>query len=329
MTQLGMSLAETANMPVEVRDGALMLPVSLGKGRFEFYELTEGLSVILADMTFYRTLRFIQRAVPGNEHYIAYFDVSGMPVLVSKQSGRVVDTGSDLAEAVLFCSHDTSVSVTTPADGAMRQIWLIFDHAWLVRNLLHHMPVALSVQRIRQMINSEPIQFTTNLDLDGLHCVEEAFGLEMPAYVRPLYLEGIMMQLSALFFKTIVEEELGELRIVSESATRVMKLKEQLEKSYNEAMPSLMEAAQQCLMSRTKFAGLFFKLYGQNYGSFFKELRLRKAAELLRKGLSVMDVVQEVGYLNVGHFAREFKKQYKVSPKLYQAGLADPSKNAS
>lgn len=46
--------------------------------------------------------------------------------------------------------------------------------------------------------------------------------------------------------------------------------------------------------------------------------RIEKARELLKDGrMSVTDAAYEIGYENISHFIREFKKRYDVSPKQY------------
>jgi len=71
-------------------------------------------------------------------------------------------------------------------------------------------------------------------------------------------------------------------------------------------------------MSRTKFFNEFKKVTGVSPQDFLFQLRLHKAADLLKLNESVTQVCFATGYLNVSHFSRSFKRFYGVSPTQYK-----------
>ena len=63
----------------------------------------------------------------------------------------------------------------------------------------------------------------------------------------------------------------------------------------------------------------FRGVFGQNISAYLREVRMRKAAELLADGrLSVSEVAEQVGYINQSKFAAVFKKQFGISPLEYR-----------
>ena len=57
---------------------------------------------------------------------------------------------------------------------------------------------------------------------------------------------------------------------------------------------------------------------GMNPNSFISEVRLKKAAQLLRiDGLSVTEVMYAVGYNHKSYFSKLFKNTFGVSPRAY------------
>lgn len=49
--------------------------------------------------------------------------------------------------------------------------------------------------------------------------------------------------------------------------------------------------------------------------------RLVAAEQLLREGRKVREIAPLVGYRQVTHFSRHFRRSFGVSPKQYQAGF--------
>jgi signal transduction histidine kinase/CheY-like chemotaxis protein/ligand-binding sensor domain-containing protein len=61
------------------------------------------------------------------------------------------------------------------------------------------------------------------------------------------------------------------------------------------------------------------QLFGFSPGDLIRTIRLKYAAELLRKGiLTVSEVCYQSGFNNRSYFYREFKKMYNLTPKNYQ-----------
>ncbi len=310
------SLSKATGENVTMQDNYLVFPPCVAEGRYEFYELTDGLSILITDCVFHKELKFHRPVVQGNDHYKILFNVSDVPLIVNKQSGRVVDISSSFAEAIFFSSHSTEVSLYPGIGKRFKTIQLIFHRSWAISHLFKNIPV--SITRMRQFANYEPMQFTTNLDLRSNEIIEDVFSIKKNMYTLLHYLEGCALELVALFFDNIIEEELGEERMISDDAARIIQLKDRIEKNIEDATPLMDEAAKICLMSRTRFATMFKALYATNYATYFLNLRMNKAAELLSRRFSVTEVGHKIGYANIGHFAKVFKEHFGVTPKVYQ-----------
>ncbi|MBO1255200.1 AraC family transcriptional regulator [Alteromonas sp. 5E99-2] len=70
-------------------------------------------------------------------------------------------------------------------------------------------------------------------------------------------------------------------------------------------------------MSRAKFAELFHNLVGQTPLNYLTDWRINLAKSLLKKGLTVSEVSQRVGYENSSSFTRVFSKKEGTSPKKW------------
>lgn len=79
------------------------------------------------------------------------------------------------------------------------------------------------------------------------------------------------------------------------------------------------ELAAQFSVSETSLKNYFRGVFGQNISIYLREVRMKKAAELLiATKLSVAEVAEQVGYVNQSKFAAVFKKQFGLSPLEYR-----------
>ncbi len=72
-------------------------------------------------------------------------------------------------------------------------------------------------------------------------------------------------------------------------------------------------------MSRTMFFQRLKSLTGHGPQEFIRLIRLEKAAELLKQGVSVGDAAVETGFGNIKYFSTLFKKHFGVSPSKYMS----------
>jgi AraC-like DNA-binding protein len=68
-------------------------------------------------------------------------------------------------------------------------------------------------------------------------------------------------------------------------------------------------------MSRYHYIRVFQRVYGIAPRQYLRDLRILKAKELLKKGISVTEACLEVGYTSLPTFSRAFKKCTGHSPK--------------
>lgn len=63
----------------------------------------------------------------------------------------------------------------------------------------------------------------------------------------------------------------------------------------------------------------FHKEYGQKLSAYITDMRMQRAAKLLRNSsLSVLDICMSVGISDSSYFSRQFKAKYKMSPSNYR-----------
>lgn len=81
----------------------------------------------------------------------------------------------------------------------------------------------------------------------------------------------------------------------------------------------ILQLCQEMAMSRTLFYNRLKSLTGKGPQEFIRLIRLERAAELLRNGIPVSEVVLQAGFANAKYFSSLFKKQYGVQPSKYHS----------
>jgi len=72
-------------------------------------------------------------------------------------------------------------------------------------------------------------------------------------------------------------------------------------------------------MSRATLYRKITSITGSSPSDFVKNVRLRKAAELLKEGgLSIAEIADQVGFNTPSYFTKSFKKLFGVLPTQYK-----------
>ena len=91
-----------------------------------------------------------------------------------------------------------------------------------------------------------------------------------------------------------------------------------IEENYREKL-KLSDVADQIYVSQWHLSKLLNKHTGQNFSEILNTIRIEKAKELLKDpSLRIGDIAEDVGFLDVAHFSRVFKKQAGISANEYR-----------
>ena len=91
-----------------------------------------------------------------------------------------------------------------------------------------------------------------------------------------------------------------------------------IEENYKERL-KLADVADNVYVSQWHLSKLLNKYTGQNFSEILNNIRMQQAKILLKNpSLRIGDIAEEVGFLDMAHFSRVFKKQVGISANEYR-----------
>jgi transcriptional regulator GlxA family with amidase domain len=135
---------------------------------------------------------------------------------------------------------------------------------------------------------------------------------------QPLWYQAKALEVAAeFFFVTPSEEELFCQRQHRLAAERVEKVVAVLRLKLAEP-PALEELGRAVGCSPFHLSRTFSTATGMTIPQYIRQLRMERAAELLRSGkFNVTEAALEVGYSSFGHFSQVFHETFGCCPGLY------------
>ena len=83
---------------------------------------------------------------------------------------------------------------------------------------------------------------------------------------------------------------------------------------------TLEDISRSCNINKYYLSHVFSQAYGESIGKYIKQFRLNKACEMLQNTkMSVREIAESIGVLDISYFCRVFKKEKGMTPLEYRA----------
>lgn len=148
------------------------------------------------------------------------------------------------------------------------------------------------------------------------------------AMVKNLQAKGIFGTEEAVVPETVEEESIEELMTEEDaeaggeaSSFLVNNAMKYMEEHYREKL-KLQDVADQVYVSQWHLSKLLNRYKAQSFSDILNNIRIEKAKELLKDpSLRIGDIADMVGFLDMAHFSRVFKRQTGLSANEYRNSL--------
>lgn len=222
----------------------------------------------------------------------------------SFSQGEVVFIPSNIPHCWSFDSFDTY------ADGTIENISIFFSPQLLENAYSDLAQLQECLSKIRQCNDAIVLKGNTLIRVQQL--------------MKAMTLESEIEQFSSLFriFSLIATD--GQSDVVGSRVTEDRNSK-RMQRAYYfvinnfQRSISLDEAAKYVGMDRSSFCTFFRKMTGKSFFTFLTEYRLESSSQMLQKtNLSVSEICSAVGFNDVPHFNRIFKKMKQITPTKFR-----------
>jgi AraC-like DNA-binding protein len=130
-----------------------------------------------------------------------------------------------------------------------------------------------------------------------------------------IHLQSMLLE---LFSKLVCKYSDRRIRIGDISITGSLKFaRDYIQDNFAQNI-SLNQLAEICGLSPFHFLRTFQKMYRLSPHEFLKNVRIERARELLKKGLSITEVAGATGFYDQSHLNRNFKKLLGLTPGQYR-----------
>ncbi|EEI91906.1 transcriptional regulator, AraC family [Sphingobacterium spiritivorum ATCC 33300] len=309
------TLSKITGYENEIRENKLILHPAVGEGMFELATFGDGLSLLRADCIFHTNLKLNRRPDPKNEELIIHFNMSEDPIYADKTNSSKKASWLNFSEAVYYSSSGTGLETRIQQGDHIKLLLLIVDRRWINTNITERDLVDSSI--LNQFRNNKCVKGILNMDLVDYNLACEILDLTFPPHAFKLHTHGTTLTLLAHFFKKINIREYALKKEISQGTEPFSILKDRLLRQLHRPWPALETLASEHNMSKTKFIQSFIRVFGKNYSQFYLDARMEKSARMILEGMSVSMAGMEVGYTNLGHFSKIFKRYYGISPRQY------------
>jgi len=261
---------------------------------------------------------------PGELDWAPSFHPGGVEICLNLAGHGRVEAGDrrlDLAPLTMgfYWQNDQSLRAVRAGGEAHQFVTVELSFPFLLRHLplgekgLHARLEGLAHGHLAAQV-SEPIRLTSE------HQQMIASLRRPPVYAaaRRLWYHAKALEVAAaLFYQPAADEDLFCQRQKRQNQERVQKVIALLRENLAESL-SLEEIGRRVGCSHFHLSRIFSQECGRSIFQQLRELRLERAAALLREGrLSVTQVAMEVGYSSASHFSMAFHEAFGCCPGLY------------
>jgi AraC-like DNA-binding protein len=306
-------LAGLANrLNTTVNEHTLVIPAHLGSGTIHAQNVNPHLSYAVMNFTLESDMQLHRES--GTEGFVIAFNLvepHKEPVIGHPQQ-VVVDRRSSRNDIFLTDGRD-SFSYHISGGTSVRRLLIFCSHQLAMQYLPHDIYERLATFAKENSVSGHPLF----INLSHRTMLKELFDLKENDLLNPLRrLSGIIHLLEKFLHSFLRQEQVALPRTLKKNDLESMQHVEHILSSRLEGFPSLESLAHEVFMSTSKLKNLFKQVYGFTLYDYYNKSRLQRAKDLLITGqCSIKQAGSEIGFSNLSHFAKAFRKEFGILPR--------------
>ncbi len=285
----------------QLQGAVLPLPASLGIGYLRLLRLEPGLRGIIHECTLAREMTLLRLADAQQPEtlFISFNTFSPPPA------------GGHYLPSVQIVSSDIGFTATLPAHTAIFTVGIAVDKA-LLRGWLNPAdgPPPALLASARSVALDAPLTPEMRQVLAGFKAPQQ------PAFLPAFYYKTRIQELLYWVLREVGDRAAPAQALYTANVEKIYQVRAALLASLSEP-PSLAALAHAAGLNETTLKQLFRQVFGTSAYAYLQQARMAEAKRLLEY-LPVAEVGYRLGFTNLSHFARLFKKHHALTPKKHQ-----------
>jgi AraC-like DNA-binding protein len=198
--------------------------------------------------------------------------------------------GTTVKRLLIFCSHELAMQYL-PADLYEKLATFARANSGSGNPLFINLTHRTMLKELFEIKDNDPVSQIKRLS-SVIHLIERS-------------LHSFLRQEQATLPRSVKKTDLESMQHI-----------EQILSSRLEGFPSLESLAHEVFMSTSKLKNLFKQVYGHTLYDYYNKSRLQRARDLLLNGqVSIKQAGSEIGFSNLSHFAKAFRKEFGILPR--------------
>jgi len=295
-----------------VSDRTLVLPAQLGSGTIQAHNINSHLSYAVMNFKLDSDLELHRESgAPG--FVISFNLVEVQKELLVGHRQQIVSDKRPFRNDIFLTDARDSAFIRMAAGSTVRRLLIFCSHELAQQYLPQELFDKLAVFARENGINDNPLF----INLSHRTMLKELFELKENDVLMPIRrLSGIIHLMEKFLHSFLRQEQAALPRTVKKNDLESMQHVEQILSSRLEGFPSLESLAQEVFMSTSKLKNLFKQVYGHTLYDYYNKSRLQRAKDLLLTGqCSIKQAGSEIGFSNLSHFAKAFRKEFGILPR--------------
>ena len=295
-----------------VKDRVLTIPEQFGSGTIHAHNINPHLSYAVMNFTLGCDLEFHRES--GAAGFVISFNMVEVQkeLLVGHRQQFVTDKRPFRNDIFLTDARD-STYLRISAGSNVKRLLIFCSHQLAMQYLPRETFDKLTVFAKENSISEHPLF----INLSHRTMLKELFEMKDNDPLVPIRtLSGIIHLIEKFLHSFLRQEQAALPRTVKKNDLESMQHVEQILSSRLEGFPSLESLAHEVFMSTSKLKNLFKQVYGHTLYDYYNKSRLQRAKDLLISGqCSIKQAGGEIGFSNLSHFAKAFRKEFGILPR--------------
>ncbi|NHF59164.1 helix-turn-helix transcriptional regulator [Flavobacteriaceae bacterium TP-CH-4] len=279
----------------------------------EFYRLHENLSIQLSQFHQNRPVVVRRLGTDNDDLLILDFHLSGTAKL-NVTDHRIDDTANGLTHGAYFANASVESYAEFPAGFYNQQFHIVLDKHWMASFFSEEIKSLLE-----KIEKATPFFMYERLNSSITVILLSIFKSNRQSSFRKSFLHGKTLQILSLFFDKIQNRGKHlQLGVSSyNDVSRLFELMIYVDKNLGEEL-KVSFLTKKIGFSESKLQNLCKAVYGKSLLKEITERRMIRALDLFAEnGDSVSTVGYKLGYTNMSHFSKAFKKIHGFLPSEY------------